>query len=644
MSFFILLSWISIAGFSKDPRTQFPSPAEGVLDLRGTEMDQNSFISLNGEWEFFWKQLLTPDNYPANISGDQRIIVNVPSYWTEYTIDSQKLPGSGYGTYGLSILLPADYNSTLCFDVPIFDCAYRFFLDGRLIESNGTVGTTEEEEEPWYAPSSFCYVPRGDTVQILIQVSNFHHRRGGFWKGMFVGGSTRVLERIEKRSMFNYSTIGVLFFFTFFFIIFFFFSRRDKYMLFFALTALGILIRTVNSGQYFSNSFVDAPWAWQVRMEYLGSYLAFIFGTIFLHRIYPTRYMIPVVRINTILFSAASISLFLLPVRLFAYGMLIYQPLVVLLLANYLVISLIGTFRGKLQDAVFFFSLGFFIYTLINDILVANSASAAYSNYLSPVSFQLFIFAVAVVIIVQWVKNYNERLALESALRFKNKVLSVIAHDLKNPVASIAQFTDLLATKKNQTTSESILNSLQESSQAAVNLLENLLYWSRSQSEELVVVPEEFDIPKVVDEVFSLFTHMSQHKEVQLEQDVTPDLRVYADRMLVHTVIRNLVSNALKFTQRHGKVTIRARSEGKMVSISVIDTGVGIKPEILEQFELNGKLQSSTGTEKEHGTGLGLQLVRDLVTRNGGTLHIRSQPGEGSEFTFTVPAHKPSST
>ena len=111
------------------------------------------------------------------------------------------------------------------------------------------------------------------------------------------------------------------------------------------------------------------------------------------------------------------------------------------------------------MDAIFFVSLAFFIYTLVNDILLANSAGAIYNNYFSHVSFQLFIFAMAVMIIMQWTGNYNERVQLESALRFKNKVLSVIAHDLKNPVASVAQFSDLLVTKPELAGKKHIINS-----------------------------------------------------------------------------------------------------------------------------------------------------------------------------------------
>ena len=216
MHFFIWLTFLVCTGsiLASDPLSSLPEA--GVLDLRETMLDNNSVYSLNGEWEFFWKRLLTPEDYKQEKSREPGILVSVPSYFSNYEIGGKSLPGLGYGTYSLTIILPENNQSAICFDIPVFDVAFNFYLNDRLIESNGTVGTSRDEEDPWYEPSSFCYVPRTDTLQLLIQVSNFHHRRGGFWRSIFIGGTDKVLERMERRRMYNYSTTGVLFFFIFF--------------------------------------------------------------------------------------------------------------------------------------------------------------------------------------------------------------------------------------------------------------------------------------------------------------------------------------------------------------------------------------------------------------------------------------------
>lgn len=629
----ILLSIFPVCHAQVDPDLQ---PVKGVLDLRGTVMDQHSFHNLNGEWEFYWEQLLTPTTFGKAKQEGKGMIVPVPSYWSDYLIDGKELPGFGYGTYALSVLLPPDTRSGICIDIPVFDVAHKFYLNDRLIKESGTVGTSRETEEPWYEPGRFCYIPDTDTIRLLIQVSNFHHRRGGFWQPVLLGGSEAILTKTERRSMYNYSTIGILFFFSLFFIIFWLFNRSYYLTILFALTSLGILIRSVNTGLYFSNSFIDTPWEWQIRMEYFGTYLAFLFGMIFLHRMFPMKYMRYFIRGNIVITGLLVISIFTLPARLFTYGMIVFQPLLLLFLLHYLVVSFIGTLRGKLMDTLFFLSLGLFIYTMINDIQLANSGGSLSSNYISQLSFQVFVLTVSVMIIMQWVNNYKMRLSLESSLIFKNKVLSVIAHDLKNPIASIAQFVDLMSNKPELSGKKRIIESLHESSQAAVTLLDNLLYWGRNQADELKVSLVDLNLEDLVAEVKALFTHMALQKGVKLSSDIPPGTRVFADRALVNIIIRNLVSNSLKFTPREGEVCIKAWIEGERVYVSVSDTGIGIQPDMLEKFQNEGHLESSAGTDKEIGTGLGLQLVHDLVSKNKGELKIESSPEKGSKFIFTL--------
>jgi signal transduction histidine kinase len=246
----------------------------------------------------------------------------------------------------------------------------------------------------------------------------------------------------------------------------------------------------------------------------------------------------------------------------------------------------------------------------------------------------------AVLITLQWVSNYKERLKLESSLRFKNKVLSVVAHDLKNPVASMAQFSDLLVNKPEVAGKVEFTRSLQESAQAAVTLLDNLLYWGRNQEDRLKLSSAPFNVNELVREVQSLYAHMAAQKEISLEVEGPEDLEAYADRALVNIVVRNLISNALKFTPKKGRVLIQVRRQGEEVHVAVSDSGIGMEQEVLDSLLKFGQLDSTPGTDREIGTGLGLQLATDLVEKNGGVLRVESTPGKGSVFTFTLPLNK----
>jgi signal transduction histidine kinase len=169
-------------------------------------------------------------------------------------------------------------------------------------------------------------------------------------------------------------------------------------------------------------------------------------------------------------------------------------------------------------------------------------------------------------------------------------------------------------------------------------LLDNLLYWGRSQADQLIVQPLTLPVEELVREVKSLYLHMVLQKEIKFTTDVPPGIEIYADKTMMNIVIRNLISNAIKFTPRHGSIQLLVADEGAMVRFEIIDSGVGIKAEILEQFKSNGIMGSSSGTDDEVGTGLGLQLVQDLVQRSGGSLDIKSTPDKGSVFSFTIPS------
>ncbi len=128
----------------------------------------------------------------------------------------------------------------------------------------------------------------------------------------------------------------------------------------------------------------------------------------------------------------------------------------------------------------------------------------------------------------------------------------MIAHDLKNPIASVAQFSDLLVAKPELASKKHVINSLRESSQAALTLLDNLLYWGRSESESLSIIPAPIDLEELVQEVEALYQHMAIQKEISLSTEIQPGIKAYADPILANTILRNLVANAIKFTRQGG--------------------------------------------------------------------------------------------
>ncbi len=222
----------------------------------------------------------------------------------------------------------------------------------------------------------------------------------------------------------------------------------------------------------------------------------------------------------------------------------------------------------------------------------------------------------------------------------KDKFFSIISHDLKNPFSSLLSITDLLI--QNYSTADeqekiSGIQKIQGSMQQIYNLLENLLTWSRSQSGRIEFQPVRFNLSNVLQENYNLHKTIAEKKKVQLVANIPENLTVYGDREMINTVVRNLINNAIKFTGADKRVEIEVNNEVLFVMVLVKDQGIGIAKEDLNKlFRIDVKFKSR-GTSGEKGTGLGLILCKEFVEKNGGKMIVRSTPGEGSEFGFTIP-------
>lgn len=219
----------------------------------------------------------------------------------------------------------------------------------------------------------------------------------------------------------------------------------------------------------------------------------------------------------------------------------------------------------------------------------------------------------------------------------KDKVFSVISHDLKSPIGSIIMF--LRGIEKAGMTTESFnsyLPELRANMEQTGDLLDNLLIWARSQIKNTEEQAHEISLTRLVQQTLRFFERNATQKGITLINEVPNDCLAYADVNAVQIVLRNLITNAIKFTSAGGQITVGAIFAGNLVEISVTDTGVGIPAE--KQSLLFGEYYYTTpGTNKETGTGLGLLICRDLVARNGGSLIFMSEAGKGSTFRFTLP-------
>ncbi len=221
----------------------------------------------------------------------------------------------------------------------------------------------------------------------------------------------------------------------------------------------------------------------------------------------------------------------------------------------------------------------------------------------------------------------------------KDKFFSIIAHDLRNPFSSLVGFTSMLSEQfDNFSDSEklTIINQLRITSETAYRLLENLLEWSRSETGTMTLAPTYFDIEALCQEVLLLHRPHAQRKNIELSSVPCPVHQVFADRNMIGTVLRNLISNAVKFTREGGAVMLDYNLEKERLQILIRDSGVGISSDMQKRlFVIDQKVKTS-GTYNEPGSGLGLILCNEFVIHNGGKLTLESIIDKGSTFGFTL--------
>jgi signal transduction histidine kinase len=234
--------------------------------------------------------------------------------------------------------------------------------------------------------------------------------------------------------------------------------------------------------------------------------------------------------------------------------------------------------------------------------------------------------------------NLNEK--LHELNNTKDKFFSIIAHDLRNPLGNFKEIANLMTSSNyemDEAEKKEFLDLIKDSANNLYSLLENLLEWSRSQRGIMQFNPNEFDLYLLAQNNINMLKFSADSKNIRIISNIKEGTNVTVDGNMIITVIRNLVSNAIKFTPDGGNITINSSNGDKEIIISVSDSGVGIPQSLIDKLFRIDQQVTSIGTNEETGTGLGLILCKEFVEKHGGKIWVESEVGKGSTFYFTIP-------
>ena len=677
---FLFLSTDLFAGI-KDPVV-----VKGVFDLRNVT-DEDFIYRLRGRWEFYWNKMLSPSDFsgPAKVKPDYYGLV--PSYWTDYPSDSVPARPMGFATYRTVVILPPGFKKSMGFDMPVFDSSYEIYVNGKRMAGNGNPGRSADETIPAYERNFFRFIPESDTIDIIINVANFHHRRGGFWLPVKIGTFAAVQKRLSLSWAGDWGTLSFLFGISLLFFLFYLLYIKDNLMAFFSIATIGLAIRPLFTSNFLINSMgAGLSWNWMIRSEYLGLYIILTGWFWFAVNLYPSKIFRQITRVISIVFAAVTILTLLLPVRIFSYSTFIIYPLLILLILYCITRSIRGVFDRKRIDIVYSATFLLLTYGAVHDVRLSMGKSTEPTVYILTYTLVLFVFMQAVLLLYKWVKSYSEKEQLRQELEYmnrnleiivsertheinarkeeienqnkrielqnkklsdtiqlKNKIFSVIAHDLRSPVVNILYMLNLLKDEEYREKYDSFANTSIQYAQQVINLLENMLVWGRDQEDKIKFAPDRYDLADIILTNLSIFKETADKKDILMNFTQIGNSKAYFDKDLMDIIIRNLISNAVKYTSRGGRISILLKDKSMTnegIILKVCDNGTGIPPEKKSSLFSSDEIESTPGTEDEKGTGIGLKLCYELVRINCSTITVDSRIGEGTCFTIILPDRK----
>lgn len=667
---FVLLSLVASVQLLAQPLAE-----KGVLDLRDFDLTDEGPLMVKGEWFFYWEKLIDPIN-PTEEPG---ALVEVPSAWSRLQDEIPGIGSKGYGTYRLRILVGEGIQSMAFRFTEVFS-ASGYYINGRSVGFNGLPGSNKYQSVFGYRPKIFVFPVKDSILDLVVHVSNFEHRSGGIRGSFQLGTPMQVMSKSAERQYKDFFLLGAFLIIGIYFMGLYL-MRSELYKLFFALICLLMAFRVLilSETDVFESSWITGISL--LRLEYLSFNLLVPLFVLMIRFVFPNDFPRTLFRIIIWICSMMVLAVIISPVSLFTNLFTYYMYFVIFTAGVILYVIIMAWNRGR--SFAKGFAIGIAIVTIgaVNDMLfISDIIETGLISH-----FTMFVYLIIYAMIFsgktnqevsqnvrlsQEIKSVNDNLEdtvmqrtkelnmkseqlmkhqeelrksnldLKREVAIRNKFFTIMGHDIRGPVGYSKQMLELLLNNSySEKEQEEMLKLLANSSRAILNLVENMIFWGRSQTGELKRMATIFPLDKVVFEAIDLFDLPVKDKQLKISIEVPQEVKVFADKEQVKLILRNLIGNAIKFSPSKGSVMVTAiaSEDGEHTIVTVRDTGVGMQPETVASLFTDAATISTTGTSNEKGSGIGLILCRELTELNRGKITVESEPGKGSVFRLVLP-------
>lgn len=602
--FFILLVLflLSFLFVKIDDSRQF-EVQNGIMNIESYDMDVNTPISLNGEWEFYWKQFLTA----SDISGTEPdLLVRVPSTWNEYSLEGQRLSGDGYGTYRLHVKEGYLLGEVIGLRIQTFSSAYRLYVDDKLIVKNGNISSTALDEVGEYKPQTVYFSTPSNEFDIIIQVSNHHYARGGFWAPMHIGSQSQITEYDNSILMKNMMVIGAFLIVAVFYISSFILMKENKANLYFGLLCLSSIFAYDTAGQLvLTKVFLSLSINTMIFIWYSSSIWSVLFIILYMSTFFENSYSRIATRVYMVIVILIQTCYILIPPSTYtAFGRITNGvELFGLLVAT--TIAVMGVVTKKKSSGMNLFSILIIFIVVIHDVLYYTNL--IHSSYGEMMYIGFFIFLLIQMLIKAInIKDYYEN---KNAAELKFLQAQIKPHFLYNALNAIISIS-------------------REDNERSTNLLITFSNYLRG-SFDFKNTDNQTLLRKEIEHVNAYLEIEKARFEERIEFSVTlPEYLDYCIPVLVlQPIVENAIVHGLLPKPEGGTVELSIVEKNGYLEFSVKDNGIGMDSKIILKEESD-----------ELKNGVALTNIDSRLRRiYGSGLTIVSEKMKGTEVLWRIP-------
>jgi signal transduction histidine kinase/DNA-binding response OmpR family regulator len=655
-----------------------PRAVSGWMDLTDYDLTQHGPIRLGGEWEFYWDTLIDPLEFPTS-DPLQPTYVPVPANWKTYSFLTPPPSLYGKATYRIRVITDG---SVYAFGLRLkrIYSAYRLYVNGMLVASNGVVKDSREETEGQLAVKTVYFTSFTPTLDILLQVANPYYYRAGILSPPELGTQEAIVRAHAFALAADVFLLGIIVIMAAYYYIHAYILANHRYSsLFFALfcTVVGLRVLLISGERFLYFLVPQLTLKVDMFIQGFGIYLLIPTFLAFIYFLFPSRGNPRIVRFvggASLIYLLANM---VLPVRFHGYILSAYYPFFVGGLGYMAYIIIYAIFQKDADALLEGFGFLFILFTGAYDMMIDRELY--YGDYILPLGLLCFIFIQSVIlsrrysrafigleVLVQEnkkilealesrvqertadLKRLNDHLEearkqAEEANNAKTRFLQNMSHEMRTPLNGILGYAELIRDTDPKSIHRSYVAKIIEESKNLLDLINQILDVSKIEAGRLTLESVKFNVQELIQSVYEILLPLAERKSIHFRLVLSPDLPRYVqgDPARLRQVLVNLVGNAIKFTHQ-GWVELRAelqesRGERVILLFTIQDTGIGISKEFQKNM-FNRFTQAQEGLTRSYGgTGLGTTIAKQLTELMGGSISLQSEEGKGTIFWVSIP-------